>query len=417
MSTMITITRTGRHSWTRGRFWTLVLTLAAFCASEGYFSTVDAAVLERLKYCFTKSSSKSCSTEYTCGTSEGDGWSEAQGVEFCAECSTCNGFVRLTNGLTRFLTNADQSCSGGSWYAYRDKSYCGAISNNDFKTHVTGCLSEAPWDGMCYEYGYENNIGPMPHWDVSDVTDMSEAFMGKHTFVDLSNWDVSKVTNMKSMFYGATISNPSIFNIGSWDVSKVENMNRMFYNAQAFKQNIGNWNVASVENMALMFYKAFNFNGNIGNWNVASVEDMYRMFYEAKAFTQNIKNWNVASVENMKSMFYGASSFNADISSWDVASVTDMEEMFKQATSFNHFVGGWTENSALTTTNMFKDATAFLAKYTSASCSDSAKPSACRVPLTDSTFKTAITNCLAESSTTGECKTYGASSGYGVMSD
>jgi hypothetical protein len=58
MSTMITITRTGRHSWTRGRFWTFVLTLAAFCASEGYFSTVDAAVLERLKYCFTKSSSK-----------------------------------------------------------------------------------------------------------------------------------------------------------------------------------------------------------------------------------------------------------------------------------------------------------------------------------------------------------------------
>ena len=51
MSTMITITRMGRHSWTRGRFWTLVLTLAAFCASEGYFSTVDAAVLERLKYC------------------------------------------------------------------------------------------------------------------------------------------------------------------------------------------------------------------------------------------------------------------------------------------------------------------------------------------------------------------------------
>ena len=134
MSTMITITRTGRHSWTRGRFWTLVLTLAAFCASEGYFSTVDAAVLERLKYCFEKSSSmKSCSTEATCNTGQKSGWSEAQGVEFCAECSTCNGFVRKTDGHTRWLTNTVQSCSGGNWYAYRSNSFCYSVHFNSFR--------------------------------------------------------------------------------------------------------------------------------------------------------------------------------------------------------------------------------------------------------------------------------------------
>ena len=235
MSTMITITRMGRHSWTCGRFWTLVFTLAAFCASEGYFSTVDAAVLERLKYCFTKSSSKKdCDTEATCNTGE-KWWSEAQAVEFCAECSTCNGFVRKTSGHTRWLTDTNQACAGGDWYAYRSNSFCGAISNNDFKTHVEGCLSEAQEDGMCYEYGWNNNIGPMPHWDVSAVTDMSEAFKDKDTFnADLSNWKVSSVENMPSIFDGASAFNQDISN---WDVSSVTDMNRMFFNAEDFKSS------------------------------------------------------------------------------------------------------------------------------------------------------------------------------------
>ena len=47
-------------------------------------------------------------------------------------------------------------------------------------------------------------IGSMPHWDVSKVTDMSEAFKDKDTFnADLSNWDVSSVTDMNKMFKNA----------------------------------------------------------------------------------------------------------------------------------------------------------------------------------------------------------------------
>ena len=91
--------------------------------------------------------------------------------------------------------------------------------------------------------------------------------------------------------------------------------------------------------------------------------------------------------------------------------------MFAYAKDFNHFVGGWTEKEGRTTTNMFLGATAFLAKYTSSSCGISAKPSECRVPLTDATFSSAIAGCLGEAPTTGKCTTYGASDGYGMMSD
>ena len=42
-------------------------------------------------------------------------------------------------------------------------------------------------------------------------------------------------------------------------------------------------------------------------------------------------------------------------------------------------------------------------------------PAMAQTPLTDATFSTAITNCLAEQPVTGLCTSYGASSGFGTM--
>ena len=42
-----------------------------------------------------------------------------------------------------------------------------------------------------------SKYGPIENWDVSRVTSLSSAFIGKGTFnADLSKWDVSRVTNM-----------------------------------------------------------------------------------------------------------------------------------------------------------------------------------------------------------------------------
>ena len=116
----------------------------------------------------------------------------------------------------------------------------------------------------------------MPDWDVSGVTDMSEAFKDKDTF----NADLS-----------------------SWDVSSVENMENMFYNAEAFNQNIEDWNVASVENMENMFYGASIFNADISGWNVAKVETMEKMFYDAHAFDKDVSDWSVSESATTTDMF------------------------------------------------------------------------------------------------------------------
>ena len=121
------------------------------------------------------------------------------------------------------------------------------ITDNNFEQAIWTCLSTNPVDGMCSDSEY----GAMPNWDVSQVTDMSNAFENSYDFnADISAWDVSSVTNMNAMFNGSggiTSGVVMTFNqdIGNWDVSSVTNMSAMFA-ITSFNQPIGDWNVSSV---------------------------------------------------------------------------------------------------------------------------------------------------------------------------
>ena len=71
------------------------------------------------------------------------------------------------------------------------------ITDDNFHSSISTCLSTNPVDGLCYFGEY----GPMPDWDVSEVTNMFRAFYQKGKFNgNISKWDVSKVTNMTAMF-------------------------------------------------------------------------------------------------------------------------------------------------------------------------------------------------------------------------
>ena len=111
---------------------------------------------------------------------------------------------------------------------------------------------------------------------------------------------------------------PYYGNISDWDVSQVTDMSELFIGKTNFNDDISNWNVSSVTNMYAMFEYASSFNQNIGTWNVSSVTDMSAMFAFAGSFNQNIGTWNVSKVNYMDYMFDGASSFNQDLSSWCV---------------------------------------------------------------------------------------------------
>ena len=153
------------------------------------------------------------------------------------------------------------------------------LTNATFQNAINQCLAQDPVNGNFDVKPY----GIISEWDVSQVSDMSNAFRGETFF----NGDIS-----------------------AWDVSGVDNMSAMFQNAQAFNQDIGSWDVSAVEFMNLMFSNATVFNQDIGFvWTVDEVTDMSYMFLNAKSFNQDISTWEVSNVLNCKDFDTGATSW------------------------------------------------------------------------------------------------------------
>ncbi|MGY8868131.1 MAG: BspA family leucine-rich repeat surface protein, partial [Methylophagaceae bacterium] len=292
------------------------------------------------------------------------------------------------------------------------------ITDANFQTAINTCLTTNPEDGMCSDSEY----GSMPDWDVSSVTDMSNAFEGKNTFNgDISSWDTSSVTNMTNMFAVASSFNQDI---SAWDVSNVTDMDYMFSNAVLFNQNLWNWQLNSAAvSVTDMFYEAtaalaLGYNatpsitedsndlwrlsdvappnmfqpttkdqlqtavngwidgtitadspvpsgqgsgtyGAMNTWDVSLITDMSWLFDRKQNFNEDISNWDTSSVTNMYAMFYEASSFNQPLNAWVTSSVTHMGEMFYQASSFNQPLNAWVTSSVTNMVAMFERASAF----------------------------------------------------------
>ncbi len=160
------------------------------------------------------------------------------------------------------------------------------ITDANFQEAINTCLSTNPEDGMCSDSEY----GAMPNWDVSNVTDMSEAFRDRGEFnADVSSWDVRSVTDMSYMFYGASAFNQDI---GSWDVSSVTDMGGMFSEANAFNQDISNWcvsNISSEPNEFSLWASLTEENKPVwGSCPTASIDDQY--FTNLSVFPNPVEN-------------------------------------------------------------------------------------------------------------------------------
>ena len=86
--------------------------------------------------------------------------------------------------------------------------------------------------------------GHISDWDVSRVTNMRGAFLGRRYFdEDISRWCTDKVRDMSSMFYGATRFN---VDLGDWNVSEVRDMKAMFRLASSFNKDLTKWCVQKI---------------------------------------------------------------------------------------------------------------------------------------------------------------------------
>ena len=179
---------------------------------------------------------------------------------------------------------------------------------------------------------------PMNAWCVSNVTDMSELFLGAEGFDgDVSSWDVSKVTDTSGMFRDARVFNGDV---SAWDVSKVTDMSGMFWDAREFDGDVSAWDVSRVVDMSNLF-KRTPFNGDLSAWDVSRVTNMDSVFQRAEFFNGDLSAWDVSKVTDMSKMFQRAWAFNGDVSAWDVSRVADMGGIFYEATAFQGDVSSW----------------------------------------------------------------------------
>ena len=105
--------------------------------------------------------------------------------------------------------------------------------DDTFKLAVKACLDEDPVEGNCHKFAKQSEFGIMSMWDVSEVTDMSEAFVDQERFNgDLSQWDTRSVKYFDRMFSGASSFDGDI---SAWRYASKKTDNHMFAGATAFK--------------------------------------------------------------------------------------------------------------------------------------------------------------------------------------
>ena len=296
----------------------------------------------------------------------------------------------------------------------------GCISDAEFHNAINACLAEDPFFGWCESYGETSKYGVIADWDVSAVTNMEAAFLGRLQFNgDISSWDTSSVTSMKSMFDSNSTDYGMVFNqdLSRWDTSKVLDMYEMFAHCWQFDSDISLWDTSSVTDMDGMFADAKAFQKDISMWQGSVASNSSRnIFAEASAFVSKficsegthgpitscacrkhsecglrsatffaaiteclneaaadglcysygvlsgfgtMPNWDTREVTNMNGAFSNRATLEADLSGWNTAQVTDMREMFLGASLFNADISNWDTSNVQNMTRMFVNAKSF----------------------------------------------------------
>ena len=139
--------------------------------------------------------------------------------------------------------------------------------------------------------------------DTSEVTDMSEMFMGCKALkkINASILNTSKVTNMAFMFAGTSAE----IDLSNFDTSEVTNMGYMFAGYTGASLDLSNFDTSEVTNMRDMF---------TGAENLTSI---------------NLSSFDTSKVKYMRDMFAVSGTGDrikyANLSSFDTANVTDLD--------------------------------------------------------------------------------------------
>jgi hypothetical protein len=214
-------------------------------------------------------------------------------VEFGSDYDTK---TRYNDGTT----HCNSYCSSGVGNEAVVGSTCTKAVNTTTGTHI-GCDMISSGGLTCYcknptALEFENKV----HSYFTDTT------VGQEEHGNIEDWDVTNVVNMSKAFMGIKLTTP--VNLSKWDVSNVVSMSYMFKDCNLVLTGLGSWNTQNVKNMAGMFAYTENFNNDISSWSVRNVINMNDMFRGSTSFNRKLQRWIINPGDDFSNydMFLGS---------------------------------------------------------------------------------------------------------------
>ena len=176
---------------------------------------------------------------------------------------------------------------------------------------------------MSFGYSIFNEIPS--NLDFSNVTDMSNMFVGCSNITSIPQLNTSNVTDMSYMFNNCY----NLTAIPQLDTSNVAHMQYMFHDCRNLT-TIPQLNTSNVTDMNNMFSECHSIT-SIPELNTSNVTDMNNMFYNCNSLT-TVSQLYTSNVTNMNNMFCNCNSLTT-IPQLDTSNVTDMSSMFRECHS------------------------------------------------------------------------------------
>ena len=187
----------------------------------------------------------------------------------------------------------------------------------------------------------------MPHWDVSQVTDMSFLFQGKTQFnVDISQWEMSQVTDAQGMFHGRLQLPTRTSGDGPWRPRR--DTTGMFTGADTWLSRISSGWFDTTDGPPAAWVviracrtSASNRDGALhcGGWRTtpremirARCRHQMRRFPDRAALKTAVDNCLAVDATGVACCSHGAdcgAAGTVEMPDWDVSLVTSMSELFK----------------------------------------------------------------------------------------
>ena len=239
-----------------------------------------------------------------------------------------NGFENKYRGDVSFIINED---------------YINILTKDkSFKVNA-GCKIELYFNSQIktlesfFDYDHDINIGniksiDLSHFNSSQITDMSKAFLGCATLesINFDKLSFSNATNMNKMFFGC--NSLGSIDLTHFDVSQVKYMSYMFYGCNSLESiNLTHFEVSQVTDMSYMFYGCSSLKSiNTTYLDISSVTKMNHMFYRCSSLESiDFSFYQTSPLTNLEQMFYDCENLTSvNLSKFDTSLVTSMKEMF-----------------------------------------------------------------------------------------